>query len=98
MNTIAISETGSGKTFAYLIPIVQKLFQAKNEKQSKKAIIILPTKELEVQIFNEFNLYVNLYTKNAIKVKKISNAILENSKNDDFEKFLSNNEVFVNVY
>ena len=43
------SETGSGKTACYLLPVLQKIYQTKNTKNETKAIIILPTRELVFQ-------------------------------------------------
>jgi ATP-dependent RNA helicase DDX27 len=43
------SETGSGKTACYLLPIIQKIITNKNSKTPIKALIILPTRELAFQ-------------------------------------------------
>ncbi len=43
------SETGSGKTACYLLPIIQKIIQNKNSKNQIKSLIILPTRELAFQ-------------------------------------------------
>jgi ATP-dependent RNA helicase RhlB len=43
------SQTGTGKTAAFLITILEK-FTRKEEKQSIKALVIVPTRELAVQI------------------------------------------------
>ncbi|WP_027124138.1 DEAD/DEAH box helicase [Mycoplasmoides pirum] len=48
-NVIAISQTGTGKTLAYLLPILEKINLNINEIQ---AIIISPTRELATQIKN----------------------------------------------
>ena len=47
-NVIFESETGTGKTFAYLLPLVQKL-EAENNAENKM-IILAPTYELASQI------------------------------------------------
>ncbi|MDQ7982721.1 MAG: DEAD/DEAH box helicase [Spiroplasma sp.] len=47
-NVIVSSATGSGKTYAFLIPILNKI-EANNKVQ---AVIIVPTRELAQQIFN----------------------------------------------
>lgn len=46
---IGLANTGTGKTAAFLIPIVNKIFKDKNQK----AFIITPTRELAVQIREE---------------------------------------------
>lgn len=71
-NLVAQSETGTGKTLAYLLPIIQKIDTDKKENQ---AIILAPTHELAVQINNEIiNLNKNLE-------KKVSSTILVGSGN-----------------
>ncbi|MGB5989460.1 MAG: DEAD/DEAH box helicase [Marinifilaceae bacterium] len=45
---IGIAQTGTGKTFAYLIPLLMKLHYAQG--QFPRAIIIVPTRELVVQV------------------------------------------------
>ncbi|MBC2725871.1 DEAD/DEAH box helicase [Desulfosporosinus sp.] len=47
------SETGTGKTLAYLLPIVQKIDTLKKETQ---AIILTPTHELAIQIQREIEM------------------------------------------
>lgn len=48
-NILAQSETGTGKTLAYLLPLIEKLQKDKKEMQ---AIILAPTYELCMQIHN----------------------------------------------
>ncbi len=48
-NVIFQSETGTGKTFAYLLPIIKKI-EENDDKQNVKAIIVAPTFELASQI------------------------------------------------
>jgi len=49
-DVIGQSETGTGKTLAYLLPLFQKIDTTKREMQ---AIILTPTHELSMQIFRE---------------------------------------------
>jgi len=51
-DVFAQSQTGTGKTAAFLIPIFQMLMEDKHFK-GQKALIICPTRELVVQIENE---------------------------------------------
>ena len=49
------AKTGSGKTFAYLLPLLQKLFTHTNDSSSNKklvprAFVLVPTRELCQQV------------------------------------------------
>ena len=53
-NLLLISQTGKGKTLAYLIPIVDKLLRTNQEKlfpqpNKPRSIIVVPTRELAMQ-------------------------------------------------
>ncbi|CAO1635864.1 unnamed protein product [Parajaminaea phylloscopi] len=58
---LAMAPTGSGKTLAYLIPLLQRVLQAKAQSTSSKAesvpgpraLILSPTRELATQIYDE---------------------------------------------
>jgi superfamily II DNA/RNA helicase len=50
-NILGIANTGTGKTAAFLIPIINKILNDMNET----AIIIAPTRELAIQIEKEFS-------------------------------------------
>lgn len=43
---VARAKTGSGKTFAYLLPLLQKLFSESGAKAAPSAFILVPTREL----------------------------------------------------
>ncbi len=48
---IASAQTGTGKTAAFLLPVLQKLSEPGNiPDESIKAMVIVPTRELAVQI------------------------------------------------
>ncbi|HAQ07518.1 MAG TPA: DEAD/DEAH box helicase [Bacillus bacterium] len=49
---IAQSQTGTGKTFAFILPILEKLDP---ENPSIQALIVTPTRELALQITHEIN-------------------------------------------
>lgn len=50
-NIVGKSQTGTGKTHAFILPILQKLDEDKKETQ---AVVIVPTRELGKQIYDEF--------------------------------------------
>jgi ATP-dependent RNA helicase RhlB len=58
------SQTGTGKTAAYLVSILQELL-SKAEDKGKKVLILLPTRELAVQVEEETK---KLISETALKV------------------------------
>jgi superfamily II DNA/RNA helicase len=52
-NVVGQSATGTGKTFAYLLPVLQNLDPAKREVQ---ALVLAPTYELAMQIYRQVEL------------------------------------------
>ena len=67
-DVIASAQTGTGKTAAFALPILQNLFDRQDaSKKGKKirALIVSPTRELALQIeenFNKYSKYTNLRT------------------------------------
>ena len=57
----AIAPTGTGKTAAFSLPIIQNLLKNPTDSNGIRALIIAPTKELAVQI----NKNIEHYTKNT---------------------------------
>ncbi len=58
-DVIGIAQTGTGKTAAFAIPILQKLFERYgiNKATTPKALILAPTRELAAQISESFETY-----------------------------------------
>jgi ATP-dependent RNA helicase RhlE len=57
---LGCAQTGTGKTAAFSIPILQHLFQEKQEKRVSKgisALILTPTRELAIQIHESMEAY-----------------------------------------
>ena len=77
------SATGSGKTHAFLVPILQKLDVSKNEVQ---VIIISPTRELASQLFN---VVTDLTSKFPYEVA-VSKVIGGGSRDTEIKKFEKN--------
>ncbi len=47
---IACAQTGTGKTAAFLLPILQRLLESPGPRTSTRALVLAPTRELVVQI------------------------------------------------
>ena len=50
-DAIGIAQTGTGKTFAYLLPILRQL--TFSEQRNPRVLIVVPTRELVVQVVTE---------------------------------------------
>ncbi|GMH06337.1 hypothetical protein Nepgr_008177 [Nepenthes gracilis] len=62
-DVIARAKTGSGKTFAYLLPLLQKLFSSDSDSKSKlspDAFVLVPTRELCQQVYSEVSSLIEL--------------------------------------
>ncbi len=58
-NLVGCAETGTGKTIAYLLPILQRLLVARatrtvGPKAATRGLVLVPTRELAVQIEDDF--------------------------------------------
>ena len=53
-DVIGVAHTGTGKTAAFLIPLVHKVFLDKNER----VLIVTPTRELAMQITEELRAFI----------------------------------------
>ena len=56
-DVIGIAQTGTGKTAAFVVPILQKLHEKTSRATTPKALILAPTRELAVQISESFKAY-----------------------------------------
>lgn len=56
---LGIAQTGTGKTAAFALPILQKLSRKHENKgpRSPRALVLAPTRELAIQIAEEFRAY-----------------------------------------
>ena len=57
---LGVAQTGTGKTAAFAIPILQQLYLAKTKQQlgrGIKVLIVTPTRELAIQIGESFKVY-----------------------------------------
>lgn len=58
-DVLGCAQTGTGKTAAFAIPVIQKIYEqnVKSSKRYIKALILTPTRELAVQIEESFKVY-----------------------------------------
>ncbi len=61
-DVLAIAQTGTGKTAAFVIPILTLLHESKHKNNNIKCLVMVPTRELAVQI-NEVFEKIGKYTK-----------------------------------
>lgn len=54
---LATAETGTGKTAAFAIPMLQNFFENNDNKQVIRGLVIAPTRELAQQIFESYDAY-----------------------------------------
>jgi ATP-dependent RNA helicase RhlE len=56
---IGVAQTGTGKTAAFAVPILQLLFNKKSFERKRKirSLVVTPTRELAIQIEESFNVY-----------------------------------------
>ena len=64
-DVIVQSRTGSGKTAAFLLPLCERL---KNAPKGCQALILVPTRELAQQVYNEFQLLTTEMQISAVAV------------------------------
>ncbi len=69
-DVLATAQTGTGKTLAFLIPIIERLLQAGKagvDKSGIAALVLVPTRELAMQVADQYN---------ALRGSKLSPAAL----------------------
>jgi ATP-dependent RNA helicase RhlE len=69
-DVLATAQTGTGKTLAFLIPVIERLLQSgkpTSEKSGIAALVLVPTRELAMQVVDQYN---------ALRGSKLSPAAL----------------------
>ena len=54
-DVLATAQTGTGKTLAFLIPIMEQLLQ-QNASAGVAALVLVPTRELAMQVADQYNM------------------------------------------
>jgi len=82
---LGCAQTGTGKTAAFAIPIIQFLYNkpSQDSKKQIKALILTPTRELAIQIFESFNTY-GKYT--GLKSAVIFGGVSQSSQVDTLKR------------
>lgn len=65
-DTVGIAQTGTGKTFAYLLPILRQLKYS--EQKHPRILIVVPTRELVLQVVEEINKLTKYMTVRVVGV------------------------------
>jgi len=76
LDVVGIANTGTGKTGAFLIPLIQKVLLNPREK----IFIVVPTRELALQINQEFKIFsrgMNIHSICCVGGASINNQIFE---------------------
>ncbi len=85
-DVFATAQTGTGKTAAFVLPILQNLgkkSKRKDSKDSPRALILVPTRELAIQVHN----FVKTYGSNlSLKSTVIYGGVSENTQKEELEK------------
>jgi len=67
---IATAETGSGKTAAYLLPLIERIKRNSDKRPEKtvQALVVVPTRELAAQVGHEFSLLARNLRMHAVVI------------------------------
>ncbi len=73
-DVLAIAQTGTGKTAAFAIPLIDKIHRSKSSKRTQgiKCLVMVPTRELAAQIGDVFH---SLVKKTKVKVFAIYGGV-----------------------
>lgn len=77
-DVVGIAQTGTGKTFAYLLPILRQLKFSK--QKHPRVLIVVPTRELVVQVVGEIE---KLTTYMSVRTKGAYGGVNMNTQKDE---------------
>ena len=63
-DVVAMSNTGSGKTAAFMLPLIEKI---NTEEKATQVIVVTPTRELAIQIMQETRKFCKFFRWRARK-------------------------------
>ena len=65
-DVVGLANTGTGKTAAFLIPLIDKVLKLRALGENERVLVMVPTRELAIQIENEFWGFAKLLNLNAV--------------------------------
>lgn len=80
---IGLANTGTGKTAAFLLPIIQRMLH----QQAKRCLVLIPTRELAIQIEEEFRIFargLNLYATLVVGGASVGRQLSQLSRKPQF--------------
>jgi ATP-dependent RNA helicase RhlE len=77
-DAVCIAQTGTGKTFAYLLPILKQLTYS--EQRHPRILIVVPTRELVVQVITEIEKLTKYMSVRFLGVYGASNINIQKQK------------------
>lgn len=77
-DAVVIAQTGTGKTFSYLLPILRQ--HTYSEQRHPRVLIVVPTRELVVQVTNEIDKLAKYMTVRVIGVYGATNINTQKQK------------------
>jgi ATP-dependent RNA helicase RhlE len=87
LDVVGIANTGTGKTAAFLIPLIHKVMLGIMAKRNEQVLVVAPTRELAIQIDAEFKKFtdgLNLYSVCVVGGAPINKQIRELRSHNDF--------------
>ncbi|MEG2232988.1 MAG: DEAD/DEAH box helicase [Bacilli bacterium] len=83
VDIMGVAQTGTGKTAAFSLPILEKLYQENNPNQKIKVLILSPTRELALQIRDNIR---NFSSDSNFKCSVILGGVNQNSQIEVLKK------------
>lgn len=81
-DVIGIAKTGSGKTLAYSIPLINRTYEEKNNPRVIRSLILVPTRELAMQVRNE----INSVSSDFVRVSVVMGGVKQDKQIHDIKK------------
>lgn len=82
---IACAQTGTGKTAAYVLPVINELSKGLHPANAINAIIMAPTRELAQQIDQQIEGFTYFVPVSAVAVYGARTVLPGNSKNEGWK-------------